>query len=76
MKKAKKTATAFSWASTALGGISIALSFVPYIGAPLSLAVSTISLHTSLLAMLIGDGVEISDGMIEKQIAFFKRGLR
>lgn len=74
-EESKKTATAFSWASTALGGISIALSFVPYIGAPLSLAVSTISLHTSLLAMLIGDGVEISDGMIEKQIAFLRGAL-
>lgn len=66
--------TAWNKVSLATGAIGWVLGFVPG-GGTFAQALSTISLGSSLIAMSIGNGTKLKDGLIEKQCLRLKGSL-
>ena len=67
LAKNNKIITSLSWSSTALSGMGLIVSFLPIIGTTIGMAVSVLSLETSLIAMTIGDGTELNYDLIKNQ---------
>lgn len=59
--------TKISWVSVGTSVASIAVSFLPYVGAPLSLALSAASLVTSLIPMTIGNETKLDLNLVKLQ---------
>lgn len=67
LKKSNDVYTNLSWVSVGTSIASIAVSFLPYVGAPLSLALSVASLGTSLLPMVVGNETKLDLNLVQYQ---------